>query len=253
MSENQRDLARALYPQLARIGKALSSPTRLELFDLLRQGPRSVESLAEQAGITLANTSQHLQHLRAARLVEGEKQGQHVIYRVASEDACRFFCALRGLAESRLTEVKHLWHEFFAGEEQELGPEELLRQVRSGKATVVDVRPQEEYRAGHLPGSLSIPLGELPRRLGELPRERDIIVYCRGRYCLMAVEAVRLLRGKGLRAHRLELGVVELRALDWRIERSDGPVGPEPTPPKRRATRRTRTRSVSSQSSRRHS
>jgi len=190
------------------------------LLDLLCQGPRTVEALAEQAGISVANASQHLQVLRAARLVETEKKGLYVEYRLAGDEVCTFFFALRGLAESRLAEVEQVAREYFEqrGAMEAVESEELLRRVRNGEVTVLDVRPPEEYRAGHIPGALSIPIGELKARLKELPKDREVVAYCRGPYCVMAVEAVELLRKKGFTAHRLEQGVIDWRARGWRVE-----------------------------------
>jgi rhodanese-related sulfurtransferase len=220
MKISNRRFKDTIYEQFARVGKAVSSPRRLELLDLLCQGPRTVEVLAGQAGITVANASQHLQILRAARLVEGEKKGLHVEYRLADEQVWRFFHSLRGLAETRLAEIEQVTRAFLEerGAMEALHGSELLRRVRDGEVTVLDVRPVEEYRAGHIPGALSVPLAELKKRLSELPRDRDIVAYCRGPYCVMAVEAVGFLRGKGFRAHRLEHGVVDWRARGWRVE-----------------------------------
>lgn len=210
-----------IYEQFARLGKAISAPKRLELLDLLCQGPRTVEALAEQAAISVANASQHLQVLRAARLVEAEKKGLYVEYRLAGDEVCRFFLGLRGLAETRLAEVEQVAREYFEqrGMMEAVEGDELLRRVRSGEVTVLDVRPAEEYRAGHIPGALSIPVGELKARLKELPKDRDVVAYCRGPYCVMAVEAVELLRKKGFKAHRMEQGVVDWRARGWSTER----------------------------------
>ena len=214
----------SIYEQFARLGKAISAPKRLELLDLLCQGPRTVEALAEQAGISVANASQHLQVLRAARLVETEKKGLYVEYRLAGDEVCTFFFALRGLAESRLAEVEQVAREYFEqrGAMEAVESEELLRRVRNGEVTVLDVRPPEEYRAGHIPGALSIPIGELKARLKELPKDREVVAYCRGPYCVMAVEAVELLRKKGFTAHRLEQGIVDWRARGWRVEAERG-------------------------------
>jgi len=211
----------AIYEQLARIGKAVSAPKRLELLDLLCQGPRTVEALAVQAGISMANASQHLQVLRATRLVDAEKKGLRVEYRLADDEVCRFFHALRGLAEARLAEIDQVTDQYFEsrGAMEAVKGDELLRRVRDGEVTVLDVRPSEEYRAGHIPGALSIPVGELKARLKELPKEREIVAYCRGPYCVMALEAVELLRRRGFEAHRMEEGVVEWRSRGWRLER----------------------------------
>ncbi len=214
----------ALYEQFARVGKALSSPKRLELLDLLSQGPRTVEALAEQASMPIANASQHLQVLRAARLVEAEKRGAHVEYRLADEAVALLFRSLRGVAEARLAEVETVSRAYFEsrGAMEPVGGSDLLRRVREGEVTVLDVRPVEEYRAGHIPGALSIPVAELARRVGELPKGREVVAYCRGPYCVMAVEAVEVLRKKGLRARRMELGVVDWRARGWRVEAGEG-------------------------------
>jgi rhodanese-related sulfurtransferase/DNA-binding transcriptional ArsR family regulator len=211
----------AVYEQLARIGKAASAPKRLELLDLLCQGPRTVEALADQAALSVANASQHLQVLRAARLVDAEKKGQYVEYRLADDQVCRFFVALRGLAEARLADVDRVTREYLEarGAMEPVEGDELMRRVRKGEVTVLDVRPPEEYRAGHIPGAVSIPLGELESRLGELPKKREVVAYCRGPYCVMAIDAVAVLRSAGFRARRMEQGVADWRARGWRVAR----------------------------------
>jgi len=220
MTMNHRQFKDAVYDQFSRIGKALSAPKRLELLDLLCQGPRTVEALAEQASISVANTSRHLQVLRSARLVEAQKKGLYVEYQLADDAVGRFFVALRGLAELRLADVEKVAHAYFEdrGSFEPIAGSELLRRVKSGDATILDVRPHEEYRAGHIPGALSIPVGELAARLKELPKNREIVAYCRGPYCVMAVEAVALLRKKGFTAHRMELGIADWRARGWRVD-----------------------------------
>ena len=211
----------SIYEQLARIGKAVAAPKRLELLDLLSQGPRTVERLAEQAALSIANASQHLQVLRAARLIEAEKKGFYVEYRLADEQVGLFFRGMRGLAQARLAEVDQASRAYFEqrGAMEPVAGEELLRRVRKGEVTVLDVRPVEEYRAGHIPGAVSVPVDELKARMKELPKGREIVAYCRGPYCVMAVEAVELLRKKGFNAHRMEQGVVDWRARGWAIER----------------------------------
>jgi rhodanese-related sulfurtransferase/DNA-binding transcriptional ArsR family regulator len=213
----------SIYEQFARLGKAVSAPKRLELLDLLCQGPRTVEVLAEHAAISVANASQHLQVLRSARLVEAQKQGAFVEYRLAGDDVCRFFLSLRGLAESRLAEVNQVTRAFLEerGAMEAVEGAELLRRMKQGEVTLLDVRPVEEYRAGHIPGAISVPLSTLKARLKQLPKGREIVAYCRGPYCVMSVDAVEVLRKKGFRAHRLEQGVAELRAQGWRLESSD--------------------------------
>src|SRR3990172_432926 len=195
-----------IYEQLARIGKAVSSPQRLEILDLLSQGERTVESLAQEAHLSTANTSRHLQVLRAARLVEAEKEGVFIRYRIADDAVSDFFRTLRLLAATRLAELAEMARRFFEGcETMELVDRKaLLKRVRRGELLVLDVRPSEEYRAGHIPGAVSIPLKNLRQRLSELPRDQDIAAYCRGPYCVLAAQAVELLREHGLRAVRLE-------------------------------------------------
>lgn len=224
MSPNRR-FKDAVYEQLARIGKATSAPKRLELLDLLCQGPRTVELLAREAGITIANASQHLQVLREARLVEAEKQGLFVEYRLSDDDVCAFFLSFRELAEARLAEIQEITRAFHAerGAMEPVASDELLRRVKKGEVTVLDVRPSEEFRAGHIPGAISVPMGELKARLKDLPRNREVVAYCRGPYCVMAIEAVELLRKKGFTAHRLEKSVADLRARGWRVATSPSP------------------------------
>ncbi len=212
----------AVYEQFSRVGKAVSAPKRLEILDLLCQGPRTVEALADQVAISVANASQHLQVLRAARLVDTEKKGLYVEYRLADDQVCRFLQALRQLAESRLAEVEQVTRQYLEerGAMEGVHGDELLRRVRHGEVTILDVRPPEEFRAGHIPGALSVPLAELKKRLTGLPKDRDVVAYCRGPYCVMAIEAVAILRKKGFRAYRMEQGVVEWRASGGRIESS---------------------------------
>lgn len=223
MASAHRRFKDSVYEQLARIGKATSAPKRLELLDLLCQGPRTVEVLAREAAVTVANASQHLQVLRAARLVEAEKRGLFVEYRLANEEVCDFYLSLRGLAESRLTEVEQVTKAYLSerGAMEPVASDELLRRVKKGEVTVLDVRPPEEYRAGHLPGALSVPMSELKARLKDLPKDREVVAYCRGPYCVMAIEAVDVLRKKGFTAHRLEKGVADLRARGWRVASGD--------------------------------
>ena len=220
MTTAHRRFKDAIYEQLARVGKATSAPKRLELLDLLGQGPRTVEALAEQAASSVANISQHLQVLRAAGLVAAEKQGLYVTYRLADDEVGTFFLALRGLAAARLAELERVTRAYFEARHalEPVGGEELLRRVKRGAVTVLDVRPIEEYRAGHIPGARSIPVDELAARLKELPRSREVVAYCRGPYCVMAVEAVAFLRKQGFKAQRMEHGVVDWRARGWRVE-----------------------------------
>ena len=214
----------AIYEQLARIGKAVSSPKRLELLDLLCQGPRTVEALAREARLTVGNTSRHLQILRGAGLVEGEKEGLFVTYRISDCTVCDFFRSMRILAEKRLADIEWIAQRFLEGREglEPVDRGELLERVRNQGVVVIDVRPSEEFRAGHIPGALSIPLKELEARLSDLPRDQEIVAYCRGPYCVLAVQAVETLRAKGYRAVRLEDGVLDWRARGYKVEVGKG-------------------------------
>jgi len=224
MSANAK-AKKAIYEQLARIGKAVASPPRLELLDLLCQGPRTVETLAREAGLTVANASQHLRVLHGARLVEAEKQGLFVTYRLADLAVCEFFRNLRRLAEIRLAEVESIVRQFRENREslEAVEKKTFLRRIRRGEVIVLDVRPPEEYRAGHIPGAVSIPLKDLKSHLSKLPRDLELVAYCRGPYCVLATEAVELLKAKGFRALRLEDGVPE-----WRAEGLPVAVGNKP-------------------------
>jgi rhodanese-related sulfurtransferase len=212
-----------VYEQFARIGKALSSPKRIEILDLLSQGSRHVEVLSTMTGLSVANTSQHLQLLKAARLVESEKAGVQVVYRLASPFVGSFVRNLRLLAEERLAEIDQTVRAFFKDTEtfDPVNRDELLRRVRSGEVVVLDVRPEEEYRSAHLAGALSVPLQELEARMKDLPRGREIVAYCRGPYCLMAVEAAKKLRSQNFCAFRLDLGVVDWQALGFVVEEAE--------------------------------
>lgn len=222
MVRTKRSFKNAVYGQLARAGKALSSPKRLELLDLLSQSPRTVEALAKEAGSTVANTSQHLRVLHAGGLVEAEKQGRFVSYRLAGESVGRFLRIFRVLAEDRLAEIERVKERFFGGVEgaEPVDEDTLLERARQGRAIVLDVRPDEEYRNAHFSGAVSIPLEQLEQRLSELPRDREVVAYCRGPYCVLAAEAVRLLRGHGFAAHRLEGSVYDWEARGLAVVRS---------------------------------
>jgi rhodanese-related sulfurtransferase len=214
-----------LFQQVARIGQALGSAPRLALLDMLRQGPRTVEALSREVGLSLANTSQHLKVLRQARLVEAEKQGTFVTYRVADRAVDDFYGALRGLAEARLAEVQHIARVFVEkrGSLEPVDRSRLLARVQSGEVTVLDVRPAEEYRAAHIAGAVSIPLKELETRLAGLPMGREIVAYCRGPYCVLAPDAVKLLRARGYRAEVLDDGVSEWRARGLPVTQGEAP------------------------------
>jgi rhodanese-related sulfurtransferase len=214
----------AVYEQFARVGKATSSPKRLELLELLGQAPRTVEVLAKETGQSIANVSQHLQVLRGARLVEARKDGLYVTYRLADEQVVSFLRALRTLAETRIEEIGQVTRAFLE-ERDALEPvdrEALVKRLRSGEVTILDVRPVEEFHAGHIPGAVSMPLGELKRRLDSLPKYRDVVAYCRGPYCVFAIEAVQVLRENGFQAVRMDEGVSEWRARGLPVEISPG-------------------------------
>jgi rhodanese-related sulfurtransferase len=213
-----------LYEQFARIGKALGSARRVELLDLLCQGERSVDALAQASGMTVNNTSQHLQALRAARLVDTRKEGTKVIYRVADDQVCRFFFSLRELAGARLAEVEQFVRRYIEGSDdlEPVSSAELLARAKRDDVVVLDVRPPDEYASGHIPGAVSVPLEELEQRLASLPRDTEIVAYCRGPYCLLAPQAVELLRERGFRARRLEDGLPE-----WRLAGLPVAVGAE--------------------------
>lgn len=220
MPLSNRQYKDAIYEQLSRLGKAVASATRLELLDLLCQGPRTVESLARQAQKSVANTSKHLRVLHGARLVETERQGTYVTYRLAGEEVCGLFRMLRRLAESRLAEIEAISREFLRSREllEPVDGDELIRRVSQGEAVVLDVRPREEYEAGHIPGALSAPMSELEHLLAGLPRDRQIVAYCRGPYCVMSVDAVRILRDRGFDAVRLEEGVPDWLGRGFEVE-----------------------------------
>jgi rhodanese-related sulfurtransferase/DNA-binding transcriptional ArsR family regulator len=215
----------AIYQNLARIGHALGSASRLALLDLLAQGPRTVETLAREAGLTLANASQHLKVLRQARLVETEKRGVFVTYRVAEDAVADFLGALRRLGEHRLAEVQQIARAFVErrGGFEAVDKRRLIERVRAGEVTLLDVRPVEEYRAAHIAGAVSLPLKELESRLAGLPRDREVVAYCRGPYCVLAPEAVARLRSRGYRAAALGDGVVEWRALGLPVASGSAP------------------------------
>jgi len=222
MPVSERDFKDRLYDQLARVGAAVASPKRLELLDLLAQGERSVESVAEQASMTIANTSQHLQGLRQARLVEARRDGTRVLYRLADDSVGRFFVELRQLAQRRLAEVDQLARDYFEAPQdlEAISRTELRDRLRRKDVVLIDFRPAEEYGAVHIKGALSIPLAELKARLKELPRDQEVVAYCRGPYCVFASEAVRLLRQNGFTARRLEDGFPEWRLAGLPVEDS---------------------------------
>lgn len=204
----------ALYEQVARIAKAAASPKRLELIELLGQSAKTVEALARDADISPKLVSAHLKELKAARLVEAERQGKYISYRLAGDQVSLLWVALRSLAEDRLFELQDALRQLSAATHEWVGAnhDELLSKAGSGEVVVIDVRPDEEFAAGHLPFARSMPLAELKTRLSELPRDRPVIAYCRGPFCLMSTDAVKLLRSQGIEALQLREGVVEWNA-----------------------------------------
>jgi len=220
MKSPGRQFKDAIYEQFARIGKAVSSPKRLELLDLICQGEKTVETLSKETGLTVANASQHLQTLKTARLIEAEKEGLYVKYRLADEMVCEFFRSMRLLAENRLAEVDMIKRRFLEGKQgmEPVNRDDLLKRVAAGDVTVLDVRPTAEYEAGHIPGALSVPLDQLQEILAKLPHDQEIVAYCRGPYCVLAVKAVEVLLEKGFNAIRLEESVQDWRALGLPVE-----------------------------------
>ena len=210
---NSANPKRAVFENLARIGAALSSAVRLELLELLAQGERSVEELATLTGATVANTSQHLQKLKQAGLIGGRRQAQFVRYRLAGDEVVALLGALGAAGQAYLADVERIVRLYFAAkDEMEPVPAaELMQRAKKGLVTVLDVRPPEEFAAGHVPGAINIPIGELQKRLAELPKRKEVVAYCRGPYCLMSYDAVHLLRGRGLKARRLQDGLPEWR------------------------------------------
>ncbi len=211
----------AVYEQFARVGKAVSSPKRLELLDLLAQGERTVEVLAKESDLSIANASQHLHVLRAAGLVEAEKHGLYVTYRLADDEVWEFVCKMKGLAEHRLAEIEQMTRRFREAH-PDLTPmdrDALKEHMRMGDVTLLDVRPREEYRAGHIPGAICVPLDELDVYLDKLSEGRDVVAYCRGRYCVLAAEAAERLRAEGFGAYQLEDSVRDWQAAGNEIER----------------------------------
>lgn len=210
----------ALHEQFARIGRAVSSPRRIELLELLCQGERTVESLARSTEMSTTNTSHHLQVLRGARLVETRRQGTRVYYRAADERVCRFASELGAVARDRLLEVEKIAREHIDEVEtfEPVSREGLLARLARKDTIVVDLRPLEEYRAGHIPGAISLPVPELQRRLRRLPKDSLIVAYCRGPYCLLAPQAIPILRAHGYRVKRLEEGFPEWRAAGYPVK-----------------------------------
>jgi rhodanese-related sulfurtransferase len=215
-----REFKDRIFGQFARVGKALSSPRRLEIVDLLAQGERTVEKIAGETSMSVASASQHLQALKAARMVEARREGLYMHYRLADEDVFRTWQAVRALAESRLSEVDGVVEAYLVDRDalEAVESEDLLERLRGGSVVILDVRPEEEYRAGHIPGALSVPVEALEAALKTLPRDREVVAYCRGPYCVFSDEAVAFLRARGYRARRLRQGLPDWRAAGMPVE-----------------------------------
>lgn len=207
----EREWRDQLYQEFARIGKCLSSPKRLELLDLLAQGPKSVDHLSRMTGMSVANVSQHLQTLHDSRLVRSHKKGNFVIYEIAELSVADFMISLHRLGEKQLVEVQRLKSDILQQQVsmEPIALEELLQRMERKEVVLLDVRPEDEYAAGHIPGAISIPMEELEKHLASLPTDKEIVAYCRGPYCLMSAQAVEMLKSKGIKASRLEEGVHE--------------------------------------------
>jgi rhodanese-related sulfurtransferase/DNA-binding transcriptional ArsR family regulator len=219
-----REAKDRLYEAFARPAKALASPKRIELLEVLAQGERTVESLAQATGISVTNTSAHLQVLARSRLVETRKEGTKVFYRLSGDDVAAFVVTLRDLARARLPEVDQVVRDYFTARDalEPVRREELLARAERGKVVILDVRPAQEFVAGHIPGALSVPLGELDAALARLPKRTEIVAYCRGPYCVLAPQAVERLRARGYQARRLADGLPE-----WRLSGLPVAIGEE--------------------------
>ena len=216
---NDRQYKDAVFGHWARVGKAVGSPKRLELLEVLAQGPRTVEVLAELTDQTVANASQHLRILRSARLVESDKRGLFVFYRIADREVTAFLRTMRTLAEHRIADIQRISVDFLSGRTglEKVDRTTLLRRVRNGEVTVLDVRPVEEFQAAHIPGAVSVPLAELRKRIKDLPRNRELVAYCRGPYSVLSVQAVEQLRKAGFKAARLEESIPDWQACGYQV------------------------------------
>lgn len=221
---NRREAKTALYEEFARMGKGLASPKRLELLDLLAQGERSVEVLAAEAGLALTSTSMHLQALKDAGLVATRRQGTFIRYRLAGDDVAALFAMLRQVAANHLAGTDRAAAHYLGEDRYDLSKtverSELLKRVRAGEVVLLDVRPTLEYKAGHIPGAVSVPLEELEKFLANLIEDKELVVYCRGAYCVLAYDAVRTLSASGHRARRLREGMLEWRLAGLPVESS---------------------------------
>lgn len=225
MRKGNQQIREAIFEQVARIGKSLAHPKRLELMELLSQSPRTVESLARETGMSQANTSQHLKALRATHLVETERDGTSIWYRLTNDTVADFFRTLRVLAITQLPELDRIVGQYFTNQDdlEPVDRKTLIRRARAGEVTVVDVRPNEEYLAGHIPGAVSIPIEDLESRLSELPLDRKVVAYCRGPYCIWSGQAVEMLHDSGYNATHLSDGILDWRAHGLRVATGSTP------------------------------
>lgn len=220
---DHRGIKDALYSNFARIGKALSSPKRLEIIDLLAQGELSVEDLSSKAELSIGNTSAHLKTLSAACLVNRRRAGQRVFYSLASSHVFELFRRFQGVAEEQIAEVNQIVQRYYEApnELEPITTDELVDRIQNDEVLVLDVRPIDEFQSGHITGAVPLPIGELEKRLRELPSDQEIVAYCRGRYCLFAVEAVQALSAQGFRAKRLNVGFPDWQILGLPVDESD--------------------------------
>ncbi|MFQ5627433.1 MAG: metalloregulator ArsR/SmtB family transcription factor [bacterium] len=215
-----REFKDLIFEQFAKIAQAFSAPKRLQIIDILAQGERDVDTLAKLASMTVANTSRHLQILKAARLVDIRREGVRMVYRLADDEVVRCWISLQTLAEERTAEIREIARIFFEERDamQPITKDELKKLMQTDSVVVLDVRPGEEYKSGHIPGAISIPLAELKTRMDEIPQNCEVIAYCRGPYCVLSVEAMKILRDAGFRALRLKEGLPEWRQAGLPIE-----------------------------------
>lgn len=220
MAQSARPFKNRTYEQLALIGKALCSPIRLEIIDVLSQRPRTVEDLSTEIGQSIANTSQHLQVLRSARLIESERRGTYITYRIANRQILALASLIHRVGESRLAEIQEITREFLEAHDalEKIDCRALMKRMRRAELTLLDVRPAEEYAAGHIPNAVSIPVEELRRQIARLPKDREVVAYCRGPLCVMSIEAVKILRKKGFHANRWDQSVADWAAQGLPLE-----------------------------------
>lgn len=215
-----REFKDLIFEQFAKIANAFASPKRLEIIDILAQGERDVESLARYTNMTVANTSRHLQILKNARLVEIRREGVRIYYRLADKEVVKCWLALRSLAEKRTAEIREIARMFFESRDtlEPISIKELLKRMENEEVVMIDVRPSEEYKSGHIPGAISVPLSELKDKLKGIPKDREVIAYCRGPYCVLSAEAMTILKEAGIKAVRLKEGLPEWKEAGLPVE-----------------------------------